>query len=161
MNGSAEYDLRSLLDAPFEFTRQPDPIPPALRPERRVPLALLLVSKSHGSSGSWKGLQLLNWAIREPRNTELILALRGNNDMPDLPVVRFEPALDRALDLAVGLELLEQQASGAYKLTAPGKRLVSQIIASGAFAQERALLDSLPGKLTKKDVSHLLEWRVA
>jgi Tn3 transposase DDE domain len=90
-------DLVALLDVAFDFERQPDPVPAALRPERRVPLVLLLVAKSHGAGASWKGLQLLSWVVRDPEHAELLMALREDRDIPDRPVVRFEPALDRAL----------------------------------------------------------------
>ena len=63
--------VRDQLDVPFRFEEQPDPVPAALRPERRVPLLLLLVAKCHGSGASWKVLQLLNWTTRDPRNMGL------------------------------------------------------------------------------------------
>src|SRR5882724_3922476 len=101
MTTSTELALiEQLLDIPVDFRRQPDPLPASLRPDRRVPLLLLLVAKSHGSGASWKGLQLLGWAVRDTKNAQLIIALRSNIDIPDRPVVRFEPALDRAIDLA-------------------------------------------------------------
>lgn len=109
--------VRDQLDVPFCFEEQPDPVPAALRPERRVPLVLLLVAKCHGSGASWKVLQLLGWTTRDPRNMELLLSLQEHSDIPDRAVVRFELALDRALDLAVGLGLLEQKTSRAFRLT--------------------------------------------
>jgi len=155
-------DLVQLLDdVAFDFKRQPDPVPAALSPERRVPLVLLLVAKSHGAGASWKGLQLLSWIVRDPEHAELLMALREDRDIPDRPVVRFEPALDRALDLATGLGLLEQKASRVFRLTDAGKRVVEELDGSGAFERERQVLGLLAGKVTQKEVGRVLEWRDA
>jgi hypothetical protein len=150
---------QKLLDARFEFAEQPDPIPAALRPERRIPLLLLLVAKAHGSGASWKTLQLLNWTVRSPDRMELLVSLQQRSDIPDRPVVRFEPALDRALDLAMGLGLLEQKTSRAFRLTNNGKAVVGQVEESDAFQMERDLLGQLKGKLTQAEVDRVLEWR--
>lgn len=161
MTSADGSDLVELLDVAFDFERQPDPVPAALRPERRVPLVLLLVAKSHGAGASWKGLQLLSWVVRDPEHAELLVALREDRDIPDRPVVRFEPALDRALDLATGLGLLEQKASRVFRLTEAGKRVVEELDGSDAFAREREVLGMLAGKVTQKEVGRVLEWRDA
>lgn len=156
-----ESSLAELLDVPFDFVRQPVPVPASLQPERRVPLVLLLVAKSHGSGASWKGLQLLNWVVRSPNHAEVLLALRKGRDIPDRPVVRIEPALDRALDLAVGLGLLEQRAARVFRLTDAGRKVVTELNESNAFVREREVLDQLQGKVTRTQVAQALEWRDA
>jgi len=161
MTPAGGIDVVELLDVAFDFERQPDPVPAALRPERRVPLVLLLVAKSHGAGASWKGLQLLSWVVRDPEHAELLMALREDRDIPDRPVVRFEPALDRALDLATGLGLLEQKASRVFRLTDAGKRVVEELDGSDAFARERKVLEVLAGKVTQREVGRVLEWRDA
>ncbi|MFG6318578.1 MAG: hypothetical protein K1W33_01755 [Clostridia bacterium] len=45
-----------------------------------------------------------------------------------LPIVRFEPALTRALSFAIAEELVEVQANSKFKLTVKGKDLYEQII---------------------------------
>jgi hypothetical protein len=159
MNQAADPLMQRLLDVPFTFVRQPDPISATLRPERRVPLVLLLVAKSHGAGASWKGLQLLNWVVRDPVHVELMLAINEDRDIPDRPVVRIEPALDRALDLATGLGLLEQKSARVFRLTTDGQRVVDQLAESGAFSREREALAMLQGKVTQKAVARALEWR--
>jgi hypothetical protein len=153
--------LAELLDVPFDFSRLPVPMPAALRPERRVPLVLLLVAKSHGAGASWKGLQLLNWVVRAPEHADVLMAMREGRDIPDRPVVRIEPMLDRALDLAVGLGLVEQRASRVFCLTDSGNRIVEELDQSSAFAREREVLSRLKGKVTQKQVRQALEWRDA
>jgi hypothetical protein len=150
-----------LREARFEFRAQPEPVPPALRADRRVGLLLLLIAKSHGAGASWKGLQVLSWAVRSPDHTELLLGFATADTSPDRPVVRIEPALDRAIDLAVGLGLVEQKSARVFRLTPAGKDAVKAIEASSAFAVERELLERFKGKVTQREVARLLEWRDA
>lgn len=148
-----------LPDVGFEFTSLPTPIPASLRPSRRIALLLILVEKSHASGASWKGLQLLNWMVRDPRHAELVNALWEDRDIPDRPVVRFEPALERAIDLAVGLDLVQVTASRAIRLTAKGKTIVEAIGQCPVFERERAILGQIPGKVTRTAAERALQWR--
>jgi hypothetical protein len=153
-------DIGHLLgDATFTFEPQPEPVPAAMRADRRVVLLLLLVAKSHGAGASWKGLQVLSWAVRTPENTELLVGFTRGDRSPDRPVVRIEPALDRAIDLAVGLELLEQKTSRVFRLTPAGRAAAEVAESSGAFVVERKLLAKFKGKVTQREITRLLEWR--
>lgn len=154
-------ELRAQLDVPFDFRRQPEPVAASMRPARRVPLTLLLVGKCHGAKASWKGLQLLNWATRSRQHMDVLVAIQTHADIPDRPVVRFEPALDRAIDLALGLALLEQPSARVFRLTTQGQALSEALTQSDAFALERELLALLPRKLTQRETDRLLEWRSA
>ena len=152
-------EMQALLDVPFDFERQAEPVAAAVDPRRRLPLTLLLVAKSHGAGASWKGLQLLSWAVRDQRHGDLLVALTQGVDIPDRPIVRIEPALDRAIDLAVGLGLLEQKSARVFRLTEAGRRLVREIENTAAFELERSVLSRLHGKVTQTLVDRLLEWR--
>ena len=152
-------DLIAMLDVGFEFDPQPEPTRAMLRPERRVPLLLLLVSKSHGAGASWKALQVLSWAVRSASHADLLVAMSAGVDIPDRPIVRIEPALDRAIDLAVGLGFLEQKKSRVFRLTDEGRSVVRAIEVSGAFQMERDVLSRFKGKITQVEIARLLEWR--
>jgi hypothetical protein len=117
------------------------------------------VAKCHSSGASWKGLQLLNWAVRDPRHADLLVAVWRGGDIPDRPVVRFEPALERAIDLAIGLGLVEVRSARAIRLTAAGSALLQDLGRSEVFEKERHILAQIPGKVTRVDVDRALEWR--
>lgn len=152
-------ELESALNVPFSFERRPEPLPASLRPERRLPLLLLLVAKCHGANASWMSLQLLSWAVRSNEHMKLIVSLRAGSDVPDRPLVRFEPALSRAIDLAVGLGFLELKASRTYRLTQDGRQFLGELQSSSVLTYERSLLDQIEGKITQKEVGKILEWR--
>lgn len=155
-----EIDLETLLDLEFSFVRQPDPLSASLRPQRRVPLLLLLLAKSRGRKLSWKGIHLLNWATRDSRSMELLAHIDSGLDIPDLPIVRIEPAMDRAIDLALGIGYVSQAQGRVFSLTPLGVSAASDIESTQAFKQERAQLNRLRGKVTQAQVDRLLEWRL-
>ncbi|MTK04126.1 hypothetical protein [Micromonospora sp. CP22] len=152
-------ELEAFLRLEFEFTKQPDPVAPSLRTKRRVSLLLLILAKSYGRRLTWKGLQLINWALRDPRNMDLLVRLNSGTDIPDLPILRIEPAMDRAVDLALGLGYISQTDGRVFQLTAEGSGLAAEIERTSAFAREKEQLARLKGKITQTQINRFLEWR--
>lgn len=159
MTDMTSSELEAFLNLQFEFTKQPDPVAPSLRPKRRIPLLLLILAKSRGRRLTWKGVQLLSWALRDSRHMDLLIRFNGGTDIPDLPILRIEPALDRAIALALGLGYISQVDGHVFQLTAEGSGLVAEIEQTAAFAHEREQLARLAGKITQAQVNRLLEWR--
>lgn len=151
--------LERALDVPFDFRRQPSPIPAEASPERRVALIVLMLGHSHGSAMSWKGLQVLSWMLRGDRNAALLYELMEGRDIPDRPAVRFEPALDRAVDLAIGYGLAALRSSGAMRLTDAGKRTLDALTANDVFVREKATLGRLRRRITQADINRILDSR--
>lgn len=149
------------LDAPLNFKSQASPIAPAFRAQRRIPLCLLLVQKSWGERATWKALHVMNWAIQSERRLSLVVGFRAARDLPDRPIVRFEPALDRALDLAVGFGYLDRLSSGSFQLTESGRRVIADVVEADVLTAERAALASIKGKLSGSEVEKILEWKTA
>jgi hypothetical protein len=159
--GAGVTDVQALLDAEYSFRVRPHPVPAELRPNRKVALLLLLVSRCHGAGASWKSLHVLNWAVRGAGNFQAFERVRDGELLPDVPIVRIEPALDRAIDLSVGLGYLERKSSGAFRLLPRGFAAVAALEAADVLLAERALLDRLKGKVTDTMVTDLLEGRVS
>lgn len=147
------------LDVPFEFVRQADPIPASLRPQRRLALLLLLVDKCRSGKASWRALHLLSWSVQSADRVALVRALRSGEDLPDRPVIRFEPALDRTIDLAHGLGLVRKNRNGTYELTEVGVQSLTEINAAPVLDSEKAALSELGRSFSAAEVVRLLEWR--
>lgn len=83
----------------------------------------------------------------------------GNNNYP---LVRFDPAVNRALTYAIGYGLIEQQPSAKYKLTHRGKQLADHIKTVGdLMTVEIDDLNLLAKKLTETKVEEVIEqWRI-
>src|SRR5438105_2303354 len=101
--------LEQVLDRPFEFSEQPVPTPAEYRPKWRTALVVLLVGACYGRRASWHQLHVLGWACRSRANQEAFERLKaGEGELGDT-VVRYDPALDRAIDLALYDGLLERR----------------------------------------------------
>lgn len=77
------------------------------------------------------------------------------------PIVRFDPAVNRALTYAIAYGLIERQQSAKYKLTNCGQRLAEQIMIVGdLMAVEISDLKMLAKKLTETKVNEIVDrWR--
>lgn len=78
-----------------------------------------------------------------------------------IPIVRFDPAVNRALTYAVGYGLVEQQQNAKYKLTARGRQLAEQIkLAGDLMVLEINALNMLAKKLTEGKINEIVDmWR--
>lgn len=153
-----EAEFLNELDVPFTFHRRPSPLPADLRPDWRVSLLTLILSKCWGNRASLKQLHVLNWAIRSPMTRNAFLEFLKGSKQPDLPVVRFEPSLDRALSFGVGEKLMETADGVSFALTEKGGSLAERILKTEEwFAPEKQFLAQVPGKLSQRQIENILE----
>lgn len=142
------------------FTRRATAVPPDIRPEWRVPLLLLMVDHCRGHVASREQLHVLNSAVLSTGSRRALFAALEGRLAPGLPVVQFEPALDRALDRCVGLGLLQLNTSRRFELSRPGKSVVEELGASKElFKGERQLLSALPRSLSQAAIRKVLSER--
>lgn len=132
--------LERLLDAPFTFTERPVPTPAELRPQWRTTLVCLIVDACWGKRASWHQLHVLNWATRSPVTRATYERLHQLQARPDDVVVRYDPSLDRAIDLALGERFLERKGGDIVALTARGKGVVARLSGEDALVEEKRFL---------------------
>ncbi|HYE82240.1 MAG TPA: hypothetical protein VEG39_08745 [Clostridia bacterium] len=79
-----------------------------------------------------------------------------------LSLVRFDPAVNKALTFSVAYGFVAQQKNGNYRLTERGHNLAEQIImASDLMASEIHDLNELSKKLTESKIKELTDmWRI-
>lgn len=138
------------------FQRRARAFPADLHRSWRVPLVLIVVDSCWGHSATRTQLHVLVSALLRPdvrgSLTELLL-----ERVPDQAPIRFDPALDRAVDLALGFELLAEKETGRIALTDSGTSIVRQIRSEGTVLQgERAAIERLPRPFTHTDATRLL-----
>jgi hypothetical protein len=78
-----------------------------------------------------------------------------------IPLVRFDPAVNRALTYAVAYGFIEQQKTSNFKLTDRGKKLAEQIkLVGDLMVTEINDLENLAKNLTEGKIKGLIEkWR--
>lgn len=138
------------------FQRRARAFPADLRRSWRVPLILLLVDSCWGHSATRTQLHVLGSALLRPDvRTALTWLMAGG--IPDWAPIRFDPALERAIDLAVGSELLTEQETGRLVLTESGSSIVDQIRSDETVLRsERDAIERLPRRFTHTDAAQLL-----
>lgn len=153
---STEQELDRLLDRPFVFQERPGPAGGDLRAVWRLPVLLMLVRACRGEKATPEQLHVLNWAVRSSESAESLAAFLDGKVRPEEAIVRFEPALDRAVALARGFELLAWN-DRYWVLTERGRDLLHKVDGQAeTLLMEKALLKQLPGPLTQAAVKKLL-----
>lgn len=83
----------------------------------------------------------------------------GINDI--YPVIRFDPAINRAVNYALADKLIFQQANGLFRLTSKGKDFAKLINDDNQLMiNEKSFLNELSNKLTENKIKELMTiWR--
>lgn len=139
------------LDTPFVFRSRPEAIPGDIRPMWRIgTLLLILHLASRGGKSSFGRLHVLNWAIRN-RSNRLALARIVKGDVaPDAVIVRIEPSLNQAVDLAHAEGLIDRVGGNRIRLTARGDAQARILtVHATLFSAEREYLHELGKGVTE------------
>ncbi|WP_156028372.1 hypothetical protein [Candidatus Solirubrobacter pratensis] len=117
---------------------------------------LLLVRACRAQAASLQQLHVLNWALRSTRGAEQLGLFLAGELAAEQPAVRYEPALDRAVALAGGLELLTFDRK-LWRLNDAGRALVAHLDEDPSLlSDEKQRLAIIGTPLTQAAVSGLL-----
>ncbi|MFN7998415.1 MAG: hypothetical protein U0Q18_32640 [Bryobacteraceae bacterium] len=135
----------------FRFTRRPMAIAAELRPDwKMAALLLILQLSSRGGKSSLRRLHILNWALRSPRNRAEFEQVREHQQPLFSFQFRFEPALGRAINLAVGEKFVEWVGENRLQITTKGKRWIADITKDDSVMyQEREFLKRIGKDVTE------------
>ena len=149
--------LAELFDTGFEFSDRPAPVPADIRADWRVPLLMLIVNSCRGRRASLQQVQALAAAaIFEESREEFLQAFGGETDPASL-LIRYDPAVTRAVNLAVGLDLLAWRNRNRLGLTDRGEAMLKGILEDGGtFVEERAFLSDLGGSISMSSINRVV-----
>jgi len=151
------------LEADFVFRRRPFAIPADLRPAWRIGLIVLLLQNCcRGGKSSLGRLHVLSWGSRTLQSQRDLTAVTRE----DLPltslIIRFDPFLDRAIDFAVGENLLIHRSGRAVELTSDGRRLAIEVESDQSLYQpEKLFIATIRRGVTEQLVDRIFQWRPA
>jgi hypothetical protein len=148
--------LLDALDRPFTFRQTTPAVPPEMRPQWRVAILALVLSRCRQHRASWKQLHLLNWAIRNSRARNALLEVAAGKRNPERVVVRFDPALAPAVDLARGAGFVQWQDGRLLVLAQRGAEMASVVETADVFSEELAFLDAMRGHMTQAFADRIL-----
>ena len=134
-------------------------VPVHLQPVYRVSQILLILNYNTGSSKSAtiSLLQTIAWAMRDEENFKILMDYKEEKRHSLVPWC-FEPALDKALILALVNEYCESLVGGKIKLTKKGKKLIELIIKDNLFKTQITSLKKI-GDVSKKLTENQI-WQV-
>ncbi|WP_147233288.1 MULTISPECIES: hypothetical protein [Brevibacterium] len=152
-------DFFMSVPASPRFTKRSVSIPGDFRTSWRLSVLSLLLAKGRSKSLALPHLHVLWWAIRTSRSRSLFLKWFEGKKSPDELLVRFDPSLTVAVDLALGQGLAERTATGLIKLTETGSALAESVKNdSSVLVTEKAFLANLPKSINQRRIRELLEW---
>jgi len=86
----------------------------------------------------------------------------GGETPPDTVLVRIEPALNRAVDFAIGEGLLRRQSSDRVELTADGKDFAQDILSNTlVLGYEKQFVERIRFTVTEDFVKRMFELGVS
>src|ERR1017187_2281073 len=156
-----ENSLTVEKNQPFRFTRRPMAIAAELRPDWKIgALLLILHLSSRGGKSSLRRLHILNWALRSVKNRAEFEQVREHQQALFSFQFRFEPALGRAINLAVGEKLVEWVGGNRLQITAKGKRWVTEILKDeDVMQEERDFLERIGKSITEPVATEMITVR--
>lgn len=108
------------------FDAKPDAVPYNYRISYKVAqLCLIMRICGWGDVCSLVKLHMISFALISHDNMKKLIDYTDESD--SVPVVRFDPAVNRALTFAIGYGLIKRQQNSKFKLTDRGRLLAEQI----------------------------------
>lgn len=149
------------LDVPVTFGHRPVGVPGDLRPAWRVGLILLAMKRCCvGGRTSFARLHLLSWTSLDSRSGTDLLTTLSEGVRSGVPLVRVEPALNRAVDRAVGAGLLIREGGTRVALTPAGVEAARLVDSNpDVYKREREYLKQLGRRVTESFVKQLFSRR--
>lgn len=156
-------EQRNLIDNhDIVFDAKPDAVPYNYRISYKVSQICLIIAKScWGKSGCLPiKLHMISFALCSKNTMNKLLDLAQNESI-SFPIVRFDPAVNRAVTFAIADGLIFQGNNGKYLLTDKGRDLVSAIDKdTSVLTVEKLDLSVLSKKLTDQKIKQLANvWR--
>ena len=103
------------------FDAKPDAVPYNYRISYKVAqLCLIMRICGWGDVCSLVKLHMISFALISHDNMKKLIDYTDESD--SVPVVRFDPAVNRALTFAIGYGLIKRQQNSKFKLTDRGSR---------------------------------------
>ncbi len=157
MNKKSLIDNRDIV-----FNAKPDAVPYNYRISYKVAQICFILAKAcRGKAGCLPiKLHIISFALcSKDAMDKLINYTQCNFSVP--PIIRFDPAVNRAVTFAIADNLIFQGKNGKYILTDKGWNLVSEIEKDeNMFVAEKSALSLLSKKLTDNKIKQLSDiWR--
>lgn len=140
------------------FEAKPDAVPYNYRISYKIGQICLILALCGGrKSCSYLKIHMIAIGLSNDAEMQKIFKFSESN-MTLYTLVRFDPAVTRAIRYAVADGLIKQLASGGFQLTPKGKGFVKAIRDDeDLLKREKTLLTNLSTKLTEEKIKNLID----
>ena len=152
-----------LVRTDIVFDSKAAAVPYNYRISFKMSLICLVIGKCCGKRGcSSIKLQMINAAIGTSLSRKELISLTDNQIVNEVTLIRFDPAVSRAIGYSISNEIIYQQGNGLFRLTKIGKSLLAEIYKDTSLMTiEKDFVCSLSNKLTEELVEGIAQkWRV-
>lgn len=134
--------MEELLIKKLSFTKRPIPLPAEYRPMYKFALIVMILKNCcRVETSNLLKLHLFSWALASGKNMKELRDYVTSNFKTDFSVWGIEPALNRALQLAVAENICEVINGKNYKLTEKGSKFYKMIVSdTELFDSEKSFL---------------------
>ena len=159
MENIEAIELLKEIGLDLTFVRRPVPVPADLRAEWRMAFICLAIQNcGRANKASLKKLHVLNWAGRSAESRQAFVERLNGHLFSISNPIRFDPALNRAIDLALGEGLLARDEKFSLYLEQNGTLWVDEIQKDKTcMANERKFFKSVGKRLSEKLVEKMLK----
>ena len=145
------------------FDSKADAVPFNYRISYKVSLICLIIGKCCGKKGcSATKLQMTNAAVSTSKSRKELFDLINGKLFSEVTLIRFDPAISRAINYALADSLICRQANGLFRLANKGKELVKNIYEdTELMTVEKDFFRELSNGLTEDIIESIAHtWRV-
>ena len=156
-------NINSYISNDIIFDSRAAAVPYNYRISYKIALISAIIGKCCGKKGcSAIKLQMIIAATTSKSAKDELFALIDNPFITETAIIRFDPAISRAINLAMADEVIFRQSNGLYRLTDKGRTLLNTIYKdTETLAVEKQLLSELSNKLTENIIDCIASnWRL-
>jgi hypothetical protein len=141
------------LDAHFSFRERPFPVPASMRVAWRVNVILLGMHMSaHSNSASLQKIHALVWACLDSQFRKNVESVAHNGKPESFTIIRYDPAVDQALDLCIGEDLVRANKNDKYSLKEKGDAAAYGVLNEDVFKEPKDFFRQIGKKLSERKV---------
>ncbi len=155
-------DTSIIQNSDIIFEAKADAVPYHYRITYRVALICIIIGKCCGKKGcSAIKLQMICAATESQKIQTDLFKLIERELVSETTLIRFDPAVTRAINLALYDNLIFRQSNGLYRLSEKGKKLVEAIYCDNdLMQQEKTLFSKLKNRLHEELIDTISSiWR--
>ena len=156
-------DVNDYINNDIIFDAKASAVPYNYRISYKIALICAIIGKCCGKKGcSALKLQMINASTTSKKAKEELFNLIDNPFITETTIIRFDPAISRAINLAMADGVIFRQSNGLYRLKDKGKALLNAIYKDDeTLAVEKQLLSELSNRLTEDIIDRIAShWRL-